>query len=126
MPRLALLLDAALPSDLFPQIKELGAADPAFAENLDLLDAGRVEREGPLDADAVGDPTDGKRRAQPAAAAPDHGTLERLQTIAAALRHLHVHAHGISGGKRRQSRSDLLAFDRGDPLHNTNAPQPRK
>src|SRR5579862_8030578 len=122
MPRLALLLDAALPSDLFPQIEELGAADTALAENLDLLDAGRVEREGPLDADAVGDPADGKRRAQSAAAAPDHGALERLEAVAPALRHLDVHAHGIPGGKRRQFRLHLLALDRDDPLHNTNAP----
>src|SRR5215471_2994059 len=122
MPRLALLLDPALPPDLLPQIEELGAADTALAEDFNLLDARRVQRKRALDADAVGDAAHGKRRPQPTAPAADHRALERLQPVAAALRHLHVHAHRISGGKRRQSRLHLRTFDRGEPFHDAGAP----
>src|SRR5690349_10247921 len=45
------------------EIVQLGAADLAAGDDLDLLQAGRVQREGALDADAVGDLADRERRA---------------------------------------------------------------
>src|SRR5579864_687270 len=123
MPRLALLPDAALPADFLAQIEELSPAHPALAENFDLFDPRRVQWKRPLDADAVRDPADGEGRAQPAAPASDHGPLEGLQPVPAALGDLHVDPHGVPRRKRRQLRLHLLAFDRDESLHDATAPR---
>src|SRR5579872_5967163 len=54
-PALPLFLDAALLADLLPKIIQLRPAYAPLAEDLDLLNAGRVQRERALDADAVRD-----------------------------------------------------------------------
>src|SRR5450631_1749947 len=50
---LALLLDAGLLAAEVAQVVELGAPHVAARHDLDLVDDGRVQREGALDADAV-------------------------------------------------------------------------
>ena len=47
-------------ADAAAEVVQLGAADLAFAENLDLGDAGGVKWEHALDAFAVGDFADGE------------------------------------------------------------------
>ena len=50
-------------TDALAQEVELGAARDAVAHDLDLVDARRVDLEGPLDADAAAQGADGDRSA---------------------------------------------------------------
>ncbi len=52
------LADAGGLAAQFAQVVELGAANVSAGYDFDLLKDGRVQREDPLDADAVGDLAD--------------------------------------------------------------------
>src|SRR5215472_9993923 len=62
------------------QVVELGAPDAATDDDLDVVDCRGVDRECPLHPDPVADLTNGKGLACAAALAPDHDTLEDLDT----------------------------------------------
>ena len=47
------LLDPGRPTGQAAQVVKLGAANAAVAQDFDLVDARRVDQEGPLDADSV-------------------------------------------------------------------------
>src|SRR5437870_4854137 len=117
MSGLPFLSDAGLLPDLLPQVIELRPADPARPEDLDLLDAGRVDRERPLHPDPVGDAPDRERLAESPAAAPDHHALERLEPVAPAFGDLDVDPHGIPGPKGRDLGFHLLALNGSQSLH---------
>src|ERR1700731_3694188 len=62
------------------EVVELGPADPAAGDRLDLVDRRAVHREGPLDADAVAHLAHGEGLAQATALAANHDPLEDLDT----------------------------------------------
>src|SRR3982074_2880991 len=69
----ALLLDAGLLATQVAQVVQLGATDVTTGDDLDRLDRRAVEREGPLDTDAVADLADREGLARTTAlAADDH------------------------------------------------------
>ena len=65
--------------------------------DLDPLDPRGVEREGPLDADPVGDAPHREGRAGALAALADDDALEDLHPLLLALDDLHVHPHAVPG-----------------------------
>src|SRR5579884_4237959 len=93
-PGLPLLPDPALLADLLPEVVQLGPPHPSLAEDLDLLDAGRVQGKRPLHAHPVGNPAHGEGLPDSAAAPADDDPLERLDPLAAPFRHPQVHALG--------------------------------
>ena len=68
-----------------PQVVQSSATDMAPLNDLDLLDAGRVQREDALDADAVGDLADRERRPRTAPMLTNHDPLEHLDPLLVAL-----------------------------------------
>src|SRR3712207_4311218 len=113
----ALLLDLRRPAGPLAQVVELGPADVAPGDQLDLGDAGRVDREGPLDADAEGDLADGERLPQAAALAAQDEALEDLDPLPAPLDHADVHLDGVAGPEVGQIVAQLRALDHVGDLH---------
>src|SRR5215218_1513059 len=113
----ALLLDLRGPAGPIAQVVELGPADVAPGDQLDLGDAGRVHREGPLDADAERDLADGEGLAQAAALAAQDEALEDLDPLPAPLDHADVHLDGVAGPEVGQIVTQLRALDRIGDLH---------
>src|ERR1700738_2490407 len=95
----AALFDAGFLADLAPQVVEPGLPHLAVSPHLDALPARRVNHEGPLHADPVGDPAHGEVPAQPAAGDPDDKTLEHLDPFPRAFHHLGVNPDGVAGAK---------------------------
>ena len=93
--------DAGALADPAAQVVELGAPDVAPGHHLEPLDLRRVDREGPLDADAERLLADRERLARAGAPPGDHDTLEDLGAAAAALDDLEVHPHPVA---RREPR----------------------
>src|SRR3984957_20187145 len=120
--RLAASAGRVLPALLDPrglaaqvaEVVELGAADPAAGDGLDLVDRRAVHREGALDADAVAHLAHGEGLTQAAALAPDHDTLEDLNAGAVALRHLDVHLEGVTRAETRNVIPELCLLKLGD------------
>src|SRR5262249_32515956 len=76
------LLDPGRATGPTAQVIELRAARLAGAHHLDLVDAGRMDQEGPLDADAVGgDPANGKVLVDATAATANDDALEHLDSF---------------------------------------------
>src|SRR5439155_15268990 len=96
-----LLLDArGLARDVADEI-ELGAADAAAAQHVDLGEHRAVHREDALDANAVGDLANRERLADPTAAARDAHALERLNALLLTFLDAHVHTQRIAGAEGR-------------------------
>ena len=81
------------------KIVQLGAADAAKTLHFDLGDAGAVERENALDADAVADLADSVAFADAAVLAGDDDTLKGLKTLVRSFLDLDGNAHGIAGAE---------------------------
>src|SRR5215207_2150317 len=104
---LAPLLDLCGLAAQVAQVVELGAAYVTARHDLDGLEDRRVEREGPLDADAEGDLADGEGAADAGSVDPDDDALEDLDAGAVALDDLDVHLDGVTGAEGR----DVVALD---------------
>src|SRR5690606_8452906 len=102
---LALLADAGSLPDAVAHVVELGAADVAAADTLDLGDHRRVQRERALDPDAAAELAHGEGLADAAALAAQHVTLEHLHALTVALDHADVDAHRVA----RSEVGDVLA-----------------
>ena len=76
---------------------ESRAAGVSVTHELDLLDAGRVDHEGALDADAACDPTHRDLLVDAAVAHAEHGALEVLKALAVPFDDSDADAHGVSG-----------------------------
>src|ERR1700733_13961548 len=111
---LATLPDASRLAAQRAQVVELGPADTAAGDDLDLVDRGGVYREGALDADAVADLADGERLARTRPLAPDDDALEDLDPGAVALRHLDMHAQRVARPEARDIGADLGLLKLGD------------
>ena len=80
------LLDASLPANTTSQVIQLRSPHMPAPEHFHLLDPGRVEQEGALDAYAVsGDPPDRERSGHSLALEGDDRALERLAPDIAAF-----------------------------------------
>src|SRR5437879_3304472 len=95
------LANASLPADLAAQVVKASLAHVAVAQHVDLVDAGRVDHESPLDADAVSDTPHREVLAQAAARDPDDCAFENLDSLARALDDFRVHLYGVARAKRR-------------------------
>src|SRR6185436_2623335 len=108
-----LALDAGGLAFELAQIVEARPPDLATGDDLDLLDARRVQREDALDADAVGDLADRERGARPAAMLADHDALEDLHALLVAFLDQRVNADAVSGAEIGQIGAPILALDLG-------------
>ena len=104
------------------QVIELRAADFAAAQDLDLGDVGRVDREHALHALAVGNLAHGEVLVDAGAGAADHHALVGLGADAVALDHLHHHLDGIAGAELGHAAlcrdgAHLLALELLDDIH---------
>src|SRR5215472_8596420 len=97
-----------------PQVVQLGPADTAAGDRLDLVDRGAVHREGTLDAHAVTHLAHGERLPQTTALASDHDTLEHLDPGAVTFLDPDVHLEGVTGAKVRDIVPDLGLLKLGD------------
>ena len=85
------------------QVVQLGAANLTVTDDLDLLDGRSVDGEHLLDADAVGQTTNGEGLLDTAVLLGDNGTLEDLDSLAVALFDLVLDTNGVTdleGGDR--------------------------
>src|SRR3990170_309040 len=104
-------------ADALAQEVELGPAGHAVADDLDLLDARRVDLEGALDADAGAQRAHGDRAGDAAAAQAHDRALEDLDALAVALDDLGRDAHGVAGRKLGQVAADLVRGDLVENVH---------
>src|ERR1700730_3855247 len=111
------LLDAAFLADLVPEVVQACLADVAVAEHLDLVDAGRVDHEGPLDADAVGAAAHREVLPKAAAGNPDDQALEDLDPLAGPFNDLGVDADGVARPELGHGLLELLLLDLVDHVH---------
>src|SRR6185295_15081721 len=95
--RLDLLFDSCCLARQIAQVVQLRAADTAPALDRDIADGGAVCLEHTLNALAMRNLAHCERRVESAIADRDHDTLVRLDTLAVAFDHLHLHDHGVAG-----------------------------
>src|SRR4051812_6581903 len=107
----ALFFDAGCFPAEIPEVVELRAADPAMAFNLDVIDAGGVQREHTLHADSAGDFADGEHLPRAAAFARDDQTLKDLDALFVAFFDLHVDFDRVSRSEVRDVGPRLTRFD---------------
>src|SRR5262249_28825848 len=112
-----LLPEARRLAGALAQVVELGAPDVARLHHLDPLDPRRMEREGPLDADAVGHAPDREAGPGTLPALADHDALEDLHALLLALHDLGVHPHGVAGLERPAVPLQDARFDDRDRIH---------
>src|SRR5882762_2829463 len=91
---------------------ESRTAGVSVADELDLLDARRVDHEGALDADSARDPADGDLLVDAAVAHTEHGALEVLKALAVPFDDPHADAHGVSGPDLGEIGLQLLSGKR--------------
>src|ERR687897_448927 len=94
---LALFADLGRLTDAVAQVIELGAADVTPADDLDLGDGRRVERERALDAHAVAHLPHLERLADAGARAADDDALEDLDALLGPLDHAHMDLERVAG-----------------------------
>jgi hypothetical protein len=99
--RFCSFMRAALPRR-FAQEVQLGAAHLRRADQLDLVDRRRVQREDALDALAERHLAHREGGADAAPVHADHHAFEHLDALLVALAHLHVHADRVARLHRRR------------------------
>src|SRR5262249_25284168 len=92
-----LFLDPSGLAGQIAQVVQLRAPDAATALDRDVADGRAVCLEDTLHALSVRDLPDGERGVQSAVADRNHDTLVRLDTLAVAFHHLHLHDHRVTG-----------------------------
>src|SRR6185312_8136688 len=91
------LLDARSLSGQCAEIEQLGAANPAAADDCDIGEHRRMERENALDANTVRDLPNREAGRNASAAAGDADALESLNALLVTLFDPDVHAYRIAG-----------------------------
>ena len=104
-------------ADPLAQEVQLGPANLAVADDLDLLDPRAVDLERPLDADAARDLADGDGAGDPAAAEAHDVALEDLDSLLAALDDARDDADGVARGEGREVGADLVGDDLVEHVH---------
>src|SRR5690606_34723123 len=111
------LLHARLLADAIAEVVELRAAHVAAASDLDVLHAGAVHGEDPLDALAGDDAPNGDRLAEAAALVGDHGAREDLDALLVAFLDEVVDVDGVAHVQHRQVLFAALRFQCLDQFH---------
>src|SRR3989344_9360532 len=101
------------------QVIEFRAADFAGAQELDALDLGRVNGEGPLDADPLDQLADGEILAVAAAGPFDDDAFKALHPLLAALDDLGIDLDRVTDLERRDVLFLLACFDLTDNAHSS-------
>jgi len=101
----------------FAQVVELGAANVSAGYDFNVLKDGRVDREDPLDADAVGNLADRERLANAAVLTADDDALENLDSLLIALDDLDMHFDRITDLERGDIFPHLFKFQKIDGVH---------
>src|SRR5688572_22803115 len=107
---LDLFLDAGSLAAEIAQVIELGPADIATSFHLDFGDGGAVRLKHALDAFAVRNLSDRKRRVEPPVPFRDHDAFVGLQPLAIAFRHAYLHDDGVARRKVGNVLFQLLLF----------------
>ena len=94
--RVALLADLCLLAAKCTQVVELGATDVTAADELDVVDYRRVDRELTLDADLERDLSDVEGFADAVTVTADNNTLENLDTAAVTFNNVYVNLHRVT------------------------------
>ena len=119
----AVFLDAGGLADLAAQVEQLRAADQAAPGHFDLVHAGRVDQKRALDAEPAADLADEKGGAGAALLAREHGALEYLDALLAALDDFDMDAHGVPRPELRHGLFALGLFDLlNERMHVTDSP----
>ena len=100
------------------QVVQLGAANLTVTDDLDLLDGRSVDGEHLLDADAVGQTTNGEGLLDTAVLLGDNGTLEDLDTLTVTFLNLQVDLDGVTDGDGRNVSLLLLLNKSLHEIHN--------
>ena len=90
-------LDSGGPARAAPEVVETRPANGSLPYHLYRFDAGRVQQEGPLYADLVGDAAHGERGVGPSSPASYHDALENLRPSAFTLGDADADAYGVAG-----------------------------
>ena len=93
------------------QVVQLGAANLTTTDHFNVVDAGAVQRERTLDADAVRHATHGERLTDAAIALGHHSAFKSLKTLAAAFHNLHENANGVTDVELGQIGAELSLLD---------------
>src|SRR5690606_20652397 len=107
----------------FPQVVEAGPPHVAPPHHLDLVNARRVQGEGPLHPDALGHLADGEGLAEPAAVAAQDDAFKHLDALPVGLHHFDVDPHRIPGAKIRHIVPHLLLFQLANDIHGQPTPR---
>src|SRR5438128_10771021 len=99
--RLTLLSDAGTLPNFPSEVIQFGSAHFAVPDQVDPVDARRVQEEAPLNPDAVRDTANGKALMGATPPATDHDAFEDLHPLAGALDYLRVHLHSVTRSQRR-------------------------
>lgn len=81
-------------------------------DDLDLVDAGRIQHERALDADVVRDAPDGELGVDAATIPANHNAFEDLDALFVALDDLGMHTNGVARFEGRHILAKLGRFDR--------------
>ena len=92
----ALLADLCLLAAKCAQVVELGATDVTAADELDVIDDRRVNREFTLDADLERDLADVERLADSVTVSADDHTLKNLNSAAVTFNNVYVNLHRVT------------------------------
>ena len=93
------------------QVIELRTAHLTTADDLDMINAGRMQRERALYADAVADAANREGFAAGAVAAGDYSAFKRLKTFAVTFNNLYEHAQGVANVEVGPIGTELRLFD---------------
>src|SRR5262249_13966578 len=113
----SLLLEPRRLAGQFPEIVELGSSHRGTLDHLDLVDPGRVQREGTLHAHSIRDAPDREGCPGAATALSDHHSLESLQSLLLSLDDLDEHLHGVPGFESSPVLLQLCCIHDADRLH---------
>ena len=94
--RIALFADFCLLAAKRAQVVELGATHVAAADELDVVDDRRVDRELSLDADLERDLADVECLADSVTVSADNNTLENLDSAAVTFNNVDVNLHRVT------------------------------
>src|SRR5215469_12566269 len=109
-------------SDAVLQVEELRATDDAAADDVDFVDARRMDEERALDADVMSDAPNREARRKAAVLALDDYAFEYLDALFVALGDAGVHAHRVADGELRGSALALVVSDECRQVHDHRRP----
>lgn len=112
----SLFLDFRSLADLVAKVVQLGATNGTVTDDLNLVDLGRVYREGTLDADGEADLADGEGLTARMTVTTDNVALEDLNTLAVAFLDAIVNLDGVTDVERSDFL-DLLLFECANDIH---------